>query len=92
MTMQADITVTGRVQGIFMRAEARQKALELGLAGWVRNENDGSVTICAQGQREELEKFADWCRIGPQGARVDSLKVDYNKNPSKMLKGFEIVF
>ena len=51
------LRVTGRVQGVGFRATARQFAGQLGLMGYAANLPDGSVEICAQGEREHLEKF-----------------------------------
>lgn len=67
------IVIIGRVQGVFFRASTRDEALRLGIGGWVRNQNDGSVEIVAEGDREQLEEFIDWCRTGPPDARVDEL-------------------
>jgi acylphosphatase len=66
--------VTGRVQGVNYRATARREARLLGLAGWVRNEPDGSVLIDAEGDSAALEAFLDWCRCGPPLARVDRVE------------------
>lgn len=50
-------------------------ALSLGLTGWVRNLPDGSVEVQAQGERESLERMADWLRRGPSSARVTRLTI-----------------
>lgn len=67
------IVIIGRVQGVFFRSSTRDEALRLGIGGWVRNQNDGSVEIVAEGDREQLDEFIDWCRTGPPDARVDEL-------------------
>jgi acylphosphatase len=69
-----NITVTGKVQGVWYRSSAKAKAEELGLKGFVRNHEDGSVYIEAEGTAEKLFQFAMWCHYGPQGARVDEVK------------------
>lgn len=69
------IQVSGKVQGVFYRASTEKKAKELGLTGFVRNEPDGSVYIEAQGEDSLLNQFVDWCRKGPDRARVDSVKL-----------------
>ena len=51
----------GRVQGVGFRFFVQQNALELGLCGWVRNMEDGSVTMEVQGQAEAVEAL--WNRI-----------------------------
>jgi len=73
--MNLKITVQGRVQGVFYRASTRDKARELGLNGFVRNESNGDVYIEAEGEEEILKKFIAWCKQGPRQARVDNLKI-----------------
>lgn len=66
--------VHGRVQGVFFRASAVQRAQELGLTGWVKNRPDGSVEGVAEGPRSELEKLIAWCGQGPSGAKVTNVE------------------
>lgn len=70
-----DIRVTGRVQGVFFRVSTRNKALELGVTGTVRNEPDGSVAIEAEAKAAALDRFVEWCRKGPANAVVKRLDV-----------------
>ncbi len=70
-----DLRVSGVVQGVFFRASTSDKAKELGVRGTVRNEPDGSVRIEAEGTDEALERFLDWCRVGPPAAVVENLEV-----------------
>ncbi len=69
------IVVTGRVQGVFFRAGARDEARRLGIGGFARNEPDGSVLIEAEGSPLAVERFQDWCGAGPPRAEVRHLKV-----------------
>ena len=75
MTGHRAIRVDGRVQGVGFRASARREATRLGLAGFARNEADGSVAIEVEGDEAALEAFVAWCRVGPPGARVDRVEV-----------------
>ncbi|MDP2691210.1 MAG: acylphosphatase [bacterium] len=70
------IRVVGRVQGVSFRARTRDKALELGLRGFVRNEPDGTVLIEAEGDQDSLNSLVQWCHEGPDSAQVDSVMVD----------------
>lgn len=65
-----DARVRGIVQGVGFRYSAFREAQGLGVTGWVRNEEDGSVTVHAEGRPEDLDSFAAWLREGPPGARV----------------------
>ncbi len=70
------IQVHGRVQGVWFRASAQNRARELNVKGWVRNAPDGSVEIYAEGAEESLDQFVLWCREGPPSAKVSHLDID----------------
>ena len=70
------VRIRGRVQGVFFRAEARARAESLGLGGWVRNAEDGSVEAVFEGDEERVSSMVDWCGRGPSGARVDNVEVE----------------
>ena len=72
---QVHVRVSGRVQGVFFRAEARSRAESLGLSGWIRNEPDGSVAAVFAGEPERVDSMVERCRRGPAGARVDEVEV-----------------
>ena len=73
------LIITGKVQGVFFRYEAKKKADELKLAGWVKNCDDGSVEIFAQGDDKKLDELERWCAKGPPMARVDGVRIQpYN--------------
>lgn len=69
-------TVTGRVQGVSFRYHTQREAGRLGLTGWVRNHEDGSVRVEAQGPEEAVDELVRWLRHGPPHARVDGVRVD----------------
>ena len=68
-----DLVVTGRVQGVFYRASMRTEADRLGVAGWVRNADDGSVHAHVEGPSAALEELLAWCRSGPPRAQVEEV-------------------
>ena len=76
MTIHRAIRVHGLVQGVSFRVTARAEARRLGLAGFARNEPDGSVRIEVEGEAAAVERFLAWCRHGPPGARVDRLDIE----------------
>lgn len=57
MVCRIRYSFTGRVQGVGFRATAQHLAELLGVTGWVRNETDGSVTMEAQGERDQIESL-----------------------------------
>lgn len=67
------IRVIGKVQGVNYRFYARKKAEDLGLAGFVKNEHDGSVFIEVEGLFEQVDEFVGWCEEGPPRAMVENV-------------------
>ena len=86
---RAHILVYGRVHGVFFRHNTNKIANELGLTGFVRNLGDGSVEIVAEGDEEKLRKLVEFCKKGPFGARVDSVKVEFEKVKNEF-SGFNV--
>jgi acylphosphatase len=74
-TKHFNITVSGKVQGVFYRQSTMEKARELELKGFVRNEANGDVYLEAEGSDEKLEELVKWCRQGPSRARVERVNV-----------------
>lgn len=68
--------VTGRVQGVGFRWSAQEEAQALRVAGWVRNEDDGSVSGLVQGEEAEVRRFVSWLDGGPSGARVTRVETE----------------
>jgi acylphosphatase len=69
------VVVRGRVQGVWFRESCRRHAIELGLAGWVRNRADGSVEAEFEGAESAVANAVDWCRVGPPAAEVVGIDV-----------------
>ena len=65
--------VRGRVQGVGFRFFVEREAHMLGIAGWVRNNFDGTVEVLAMGSREQLMGLRGRLREGPRAARVDAV-------------------
>lgn len=72
---RAHVYVSGRVQGVYFRSHARNKANELNLTGWVRNMADGRVEAVFEGGESAVKQMVDWCRVGEGFARVDDVEV-----------------
>ena len=84
-----DITVKGKVQGVFYRASTKAVADQLGVKGFIKNEPNGDVFIAAEGDKIGLEMFLDWCQEGPQDADVSS--VESHEGELKNYRNFEVV-
>jgi acylphosphatase len=81
--------VRGRVQGVGFRWFVEREAHILGIAGWVRNNHDGSVEVLAQGTRDQLSGLHARLREGPPAARVDAVEVS-EARPVDGLNSFRI--
>lgn len=62
--------ISGRVQGVFYRGSAQQRARDAGIAGYARNLPDGRVEVLACGEQGAVLEFIDWLWIGPSAAKV----------------------
>jgi acylphosphatase len=82
------IRVTGKVQNVGFRYYTVQKAQEFNISGFIKNQPDGSVYIEAEGEKDALEGFTEWCRRGPQWARVEGFEVQ--EQPVMGYNGFNI--
>ena len=81
--------IYGRVQGVGFRYFVVQKAHELALRGYARNDSDGSVEVLAQGSRPALEHLLHYLRRGPSAASVRDLRVTWG-TPTETISGFHV--
>ena len=83
------IFVTGRVQGVFFRQSTRVMAIKNNVNGWVRNLDDGRVEIVAEGENQDIDNLADWCKTGPANSRVDEFELS-EENSAGEFENFEV--
>jgi acylphosphatase len=76
MSLQARLTITGRVQGVGYRDWVITTGQRLGLSGWVRNRIDGSVEALIAGEETAVGSMVEACRRGPVLARVDAVDIE----------------
>ena len=88
MTIARRVVVHGRVQGVFFRETVRRRAYRAGVAGWVRNNDDGSVEAWFEGDADDVEVMVRFAGIGPSGAYVD--RVDVDEVEPEDIRGFEV--
>ena len=82
------IVARGRVQGVFFRDSTRRLAVSQGVAGWVRNNPDGSVEAVFEGEASAVRRLVAKTREGPGRAEVDDVEV-HDEKPEG-LDGFEV--
>jgi len=76
MPVARSIRIIGHVQGVFFREWTVKLANRLGVNGWVRNRNDGSVEVYAAGEPEQLDEFVAELREGSPASRVDDVSIE----------------
>lgn len=69
------VIVKGRVQNVWFRDSCRAEAVARGVAGWVRNQADGTLEAAFEGSPPAVDQMISWCHKGPPRARVDSVEV-----------------
>ena len=69
------VVVRGHVQGVFFRDSTRRLAERHAVAGWVRNNADGTVEAVLEGRPGDVERLVAFCREGPRGAVVEAAEV-----------------
>lgn len=67
---------SGKVQGVFFRANTRDKAQEKGVQGWVKNLRDGRVEAVFEGPEEKVNEVIEWCRVNQPHAEVEGVEVE----------------
>ncbi|WPV03004.1 acylphosphatase [Mucilaginibacter sp. cycad4] len=84
-----NITVKGKVQGVFFRKSTKAVADQLGVRGFVLNEPNGDVYIEAEADDTFLDMFIDWCNEGPEDAEVTF--IESHEGELKNYRNFEVV-
>ena len=87
-TKSVHVVVTGRVQGVFYRKWTQERARHHGVAGWVRNREDGAVEGVFSGSAEAVDALLDECRQGPPAAQVENVAVA--RAEPVLSRGFEV--
>lgn len=74
--IRAHVIISGRVQGVCFRQYTFQKAIGLGLKGWVRNLMSGEVEAVFEGEEDYVNQMLEWCNEGPSLSRVTHVEVE----------------
>jgi acylphosphatase len=85
------VKVFGEVQNVGFRAMTRHRARKLGVSGWVKNNDDGTVEALFQGTQETVDDMVDWCRKGPPTSYVERIEISEEPDAEKF-KGFDIIY
>ena len=86
--MRRRVVIHGHVQGVFFRDSTRRLAERHGVAGWARNNRDGTVEAVFEGEPDAVERLVAFAREGPRGAAVERVDV-FDEEPEGMT-GFSI--
>lgn len=88
MKKRVILRVWGLVQGVGFRYNTKKYAEIQNLSGWVKNEEDGSVTVVAEGEEKDLQKLIAWVRLGPPFASAEKVEVFWEEVKGE--KGFQV--
>ncbi len=89
--VRAHAIISGRVQGVFFRAETRDEAERHEVGGWVKNRSDGTVEALFEGNEAAVSKVLEWCKSGPPQARVKDVDIDW-KDYKGEFDSFRVVY
>ena len=81
----------GAGAGVGFRAHVEYHALEIDVAGWVRNVGWDTVEAVAEGTREQIDQFIEIVKKGPSASRVNEARVEY-ESPTGYLNGFTVKY
>jgi len=90
--MRAKVNIKGIVQGVCYRASTEKVAVRLGLTGWVKNLSDGSVEALFEGDKSKIEEAINWCRKGPDRAKVTDLITTWEEGDTNEFSAFSIKY
>lgn len=79
MSERMHLIIRGRVQGVCFRMYTAEQARRLEVTGWVRNLLTGEVELVAEGPKQALDGLRDWCRRGPDHARVTEIEETFSE-------------
>ncbi len=88
--VSAYVKISGKVQGVFFRAETKKTADQSGVYGWVRNRKGGTVEAVFQGNQKDVEAAIKWCYAGSPYSRVSDVDVRWGEKYKAEFKGFDI--
>jgi acylphosphatase len=84
------LVISGRVQGVYFRASAREMAYTQRVSGWVRNRLNGDVEAVVEGEEDAVQAFIAWCHSGPSGAHVCTVQATMEPYTGEF-RGFRVV-
>jgi len=85
------IRIYGLVQGVFFRVNTKKVAEELGLNGWIKNKEDGSVEVLVEGEESKIQELLKWCKKGSSASIVEKIEIKREKFNGEF-KSFEILY
>jgi len=86
------VKIFGKVQGVFFRQSTKVMADQLGVNGWVKNCEDGTVEALFIGAPNDLTRLLAWAHQGPEQAIVEKVQLISEKDCTKLVEGFNILY
>jgi len=79
MSERLTLKIFGLVQGVGFRYSVQKEAEKRGFIGYIKNLNDGSVELVAEGDKNDLKNFIQWCYNGVGLAQVRKIEEDWSE-------------
>ncbi len=83
--------VSGKVQEVRFRNYAQEAATNLGLTGYVKNLQNGTVEVVAQGLPDTLKEFVEYLNEGSSLSKVDCVSIDW-RSVSEVYDEFSLLY
>jgi len=91
MKSNVHVIISGKVQGVWFRANTKQKAEQYGITGWIKNTKEGNVEAVFEGENKHIKELIEWCQRGPPLAEVEDVIVE-KQRPTNAFDGFIIKY
>lgn len=89
--VRASVIISGRVQGVFFRAETQRAAQRIGVHGWVKNQADGTVAAVFEGSKDKVDQTIEWCWQGSPMSNVTDVAVQWETSTGQY-DSFDITY
>jgi acylphosphatase len=90
MKLRLQVKISGKVQGVWFSLNTKNKADDLNINGWVKNNIDGKVEAIFEGDEENLHKMINWCLVGSPNSKVEKIEI-YKNDFQNEFNSFSII-
>ena len=89
--VRVHVIISGKVQGVFFRAETLKAATYYNITGWVQNKKDGTVEAVFEGKEQDIVLILEWCKTGSPHSKVKNIDINWDTYQGKF-SDFKITY